>query len=228
MSSTFGDRGVVLVFGLLGPIACFNSGELPPLEAETETEVGSTSDEPAQDSGESTGDEGESTGDEGEPPLGDQCPQYCEVMGDHCEADLAQYPGQAICEAVCSLMDPGDEGDVLGNSAACRTHHAFLAAESADPHCLHAGPTGDTTCGGPCESFCSLARAACPDELSPFLDTDACIAECEGWDPAPKYFATVEAGDTYACRMHHLTLAALDPGTHCGHIGTDSPVCADE
>ena len=61
----------------------------------------------------------------------------------------------------------------------------------------------------------------------PFADADDCIAECEGWDPEPKYFATIEDGDTYACRMHHLTLAAVQPEGHCGHIGTDSPVCHD-
>ena len=171
-------------------------------------------------------DDDESTSD-GAAPAEDLCPEYCGLIGDHCEAELAQYPGGAICEAVCALMDPGDPGDVLGNSVACRAHHAFLAAESADPHCLHAGPAGDTTCGSPCESFCSLAQAACSDGLSPFLDTDGCIAECESWDPQPKYFAAVEASDTYACRMHHLTLAAQQPQVHCSHIGTDSPVCVD-
>ncbi|MEX1366402.1 MAG: hypothetical protein AB1Z98_24975 [Nannocystaceae bacterium] len=220
MSSILGGRrSVFLIFGLLGPVACFNPADERPAEAE---------DDGGSSSGGLTEEGEESTSDDGAPPAQDPCPEYCEIIGDHCGDDLAQYPGQAICEAVCALMDPGEEGDVLGNSAACRAHHAFLAAESADPHCLHGGPTGDTTCGGPCESFCSLARDACPDELSPFLDTDECIAECESWPPQPKYFAGVEAGDSYACRMHHLTLAALQPDVHCGHIGTDSPVCADE
>ncbi|MCA9705706.1 MAG: hypothetical protein KDK70_07655 [Myxococcales bacterium] len=222
MSSMHGGRcGALLALGLLGPIACFTPGQAPPLDAETDTETeaaeGAETEDPTDD--------GESTGEPS--PSQDPCPQYCEVIGDHCEGELAQYPGQAICEATCALMDPGEPGDVLGNSATCRAHHALLAAESPTPHCLHAGPTGDTTCGGPCESFCSLAQQACAGGLSPFADADDCIAECEGWDPEPKYFATIEDGDTYACRMHHLTLAAVQPEGHCGHIGTDSPVCRD-
>lgn len=220
-------HGALLLFGLLGPIACFQPGTAPPLELETDTDAdadasGTTGDPEDDDQGESTGAEEE------EPPAEDPCPQYCELVGDHCDADLVQYPGQVICEATCALMDPGELGDVLGNTASCRLHHALLAAESADPHCLHAGPTGDTTCGSPCESFCSLARDGCSGELSPFTDTDDCIAQCESWNPEPRYFATVEGGDTYACRMHHLTLAALQPEIHCSHIGTDSPVCFDE
>lgn len=219
MSSILGGRrgvALVLVFGLLAPTACFDPDHAQL--AADDIEDASSSGEPMPDDGESTGDDGV--------PAEDPCPEYCQIVGDHCGAELAQYPGQSICEATCALMDPGEPGDVLGNTVACRAHHAFLAAESADPHCLHAGPTGDTTCGGPCESFCSLAQQACSGELSPFLDTDACIAECEGWDPQPRYFAAVPAGDTYACRMHHLTLAAGQPQTHCSHIGTDSPVCS--
>ncbi|MEM9461346.1 MAG: hypothetical protein AAGF11_44690 [Myxococcota bacterium] len=223
MSATRGGQcGILLVFGLLGPLACFDPGSAPPIETETETEGAGTTAEPANDG------DGSSTGDDGnEPPPEDQCPQYCELIDDHCQAELAQYPGQAICEAVCALMDPGDADDVLGNSVGCRTHHALLAAESSDPHCRHAGPTGDSTCGAECESFCSLALATCSGELSPFADADACIAECESWNPEPEYFAAVEDSDTYACRMHHLTLASLQPDIHCSHIATDSPVCFD-
>jgi hypothetical protein len=221
-----GRWGALLVLGLLGPVACFEPGTAPPLDADTDTETDGAETDGAGTTGDPTeGDEDESTGEA--PPQQELCEEYCEVIGDHCDADLAQYPGQAICEAVCALMDPGEEGDVLGNSATCRSNHALLAAEVADPHCRHAGPTGDTTCGGPCESFCSLSAVACPGELSPFPNIDSCIAACEDWNPEPEYFAAVEDSDTYACRMHHLTLAALAPETHCEHIGADSPVCRD-
>lgn len=205
--------GTLLILGLLAPIACFDPGDEPPLEADAES------------TGAAAG-ESSSGGDEPPPPA-DPCPLYCEAIGDHCDPDLAQYVGQAVCEATCALMDPGDPGDVLGNTASCRLHHAVLAAESAEPHCLHAGPTGDTTCGGPCESFCSLALEACSGELSPFAGADACIAACEGWNPEPRYVTTIQTGDSYACRMYHLTLAAVQPEEHCSHIATDSPVCFD-
>lgn len=214
MISTRTRHGTLLILGLLAPIACFDPGDTSPLEPGT----GST----GGDAGESSsGGEGESS------PAVDPCPQYCELIGDHCEPDLAQYSGQVICEATCALMDPGEQGDVLGNTASCRLHHAVLAAESPEPHCLHAGPTGDTTCGGPCESFCSLALEACQGELSPFAGADACIAACESWNPEPRYVTTVQTGDSYACRMYHLTLAAVQPEEHCSHIATDSPVCFD-
>ena len=222
MSATRGgQRGILLIFGLLGPVACFDPNVDLPLEIETDT-TGTTAAPAADDDSESTGDP-----DDGAPPPEDQCPQYCQIIDDHCQAEIAQYSGQAICEAVCALMDPGEADDVLGNTVGCRTHHALLAAESADPHCRHAGPTGDSTCGAECESFCSLALATCPGELSPFIDADDCIDQCEAWDPEPLYFAGVEDSDTYACRMHHLTLASLQPEVHCSHVATESPVCFD-
>ncbi len=213
----------MLALGLLGFSACFDPVD-PPSSAETDA-----TDATGVTRGSGDGDGESSSEGEVEPPSNETlCPQYCDLIGDHCQDEFEQFAGRTICEATCTLMAPGDPGDVLGNSVACRTHHALLAAESAHPHCLHAGPTGDTTCGGPCENFCGLSQRACPDELSPFADVDACIAECESWAPQPAYFATVPDGDTYACRMHHLTLAALQPDVHCGHIGTESPVCRDE
>ncbi len=207
----------------LGLGACFDPVDPPNIDQADAADATAGTEDSGDGDGESSSD-----GEGDEPPsIEELCPNYCELIGDHCQAEFEQFAGRTICEATCVLMAPGEPGDVLGNSVACRTHHALLAAESANPHCLHAGPTGDTTCGGPCENFCGLGQRACPGPLSPFVDVDACIAECEGWDPQPAYFATVPDSDTYACRMHHLTLAALQPDVHCGHIGTESPVCRD-
>lgn len=172
----------------------------------------------------SEGETGQASGD-GEPALVQACEAYCGLIDDHCGDAMPQYSGDLICQSVCERMDLGTEQDALGNTVGCRTHHAFLAARSPDPHCLHAGPTGDGTCGAPCESFCSLALRICADGLSPWADADACISDCQMWPEEPQYRADVEDDDTYACRVQHLTLAALDPSTHCGHIGPDSPVC---
>lgn len=222
----------VTVLGAVWAVGCFNPGEGEEIEAgsEGETEAAAESDDgDDDDDDESEGgddDDGAADNDDGD-ALAEMCEQYCVVMDDHCQGDLIQYPGVAVCESVCGLMNPGNVGDALGNSVTCREHHALLAAEQADPHCMHAGPSGDTTCGGPCESFCSLALAACSDE-GPFVDADACIAECEQWDPEPRYSAIAQDADTFACRMYHLTLASLQPAIHCSHIGTDSPVCRDQ
>ena len=155
------------------------------------------------------------------------CAEYCGLIDDHCEGELAQYAGTALCEATCAQMPLGTPEDTLGNTVGCRTFHALLAAESAEPHCRHAGPTGDGTCGATCESFCTLALSTCTGDLAPYPDADACIAACEGYPTEPAYFADAPDADTFACRMRHLTLAAAQPETHCPHLGEDSPVCVD-
>ena len=234
-----GRRGrAALVVGVLLVVGCFNpdQGE----EAIGESEVDSEAEDPGTDEGDDddddddddTGgdddDDDDATGSSDGVDAEETCAQYCTVMDDHCQDDLRQYPGVAVCESVCGLMNPGSEGDALGNSVACRSHHALLAAEMADPHCMHAGPSGDTTCGSPCESFCSLALAACSDDVRPWADADECIADCEEWNPEPRYSAEAPDADTYACRLHHLTLASLQPEIHCSHLGPDSPVCRDQ
>jgi hypothetical protein len=40
-----------------------------------------------------------------------------------------------------------------------------------------------------------------------------------------KYSTAVVSGDSYACRLYHLTQAAVDPVVHCGHIVEASPTC---
>ena len=175
--------------------------------------------------------EGTSTGDEdGSSSGGDEqaaaCADYCSLITDHCTDAVAQYSGAALCEATCPNIPPGVEGDELGNTVACRTFHAVLAAEDPDFHCPHAGPAGAGTCGADCESFCALAASTCGD-LSPFSGGEDCIAACEAFPAEPPYSADVPDGDSFACRLRHLTLASLQPEIHCAHIGEDSPVCVD-
>ncbi len=154
------------------------------------------------------------------------CADYCSLVTDHCADDLAQYSGSALCESTCLNIPPGADGDELGNTVACRTFHAVLAAEGPDVHCAHAGPAGDGTCGADCESFCSIAASTCGD-LSPFASSEVCVSACEAFPTEPAYFAGVPDGDSFACRLRHLTLASLQPEIHCAHIGPDSPVCVD-
>ena len=124
-------------------------------------------------------------------------------------------------------MPQGDVGDDLGNSVACRTFHSVLAAEDPAGHCLHAGPAGDGTCGADCESFCVLAANTCPGDLSPYPDAESCIEACGAFPLDPPYSADVPDGDSFACRLRHLTLATLQPDIHCSHIAPESPVCFD-
>ncbi|MCR9163093.1 MAG: hypothetical protein ACE37F_33000 [Nannocystaceae bacterium] len=154
------------------------------------------------------------------------CEDYCALITDHCDDVLPQYPGSEICASTCANIPPGAAGDELGNSVACRTFHAILAAEGPADHCPHAGPAGDNICGADCESFCSIAASTC-GELSPFAGTEDCIAQCEAFPADVEYSANTPDGDSYACRLRHLTLASLQPEIHCSHIATDSPVCFD-
>ena len=165
---------------------------------------------------------GQESGDEGE---AQSCAQYCTQVDDHCEADLQQYPGTVECEAVCSVFAAGNVDDTLGNNLACRIYHAGNAAEDPAGHCRHAGPGGDGVCGGNCESFCSLAAELCSGDQSQFASTEECISACNQFPTEPPFNSGVVSGDSFACRLYHLEVAALQPATHCPHIGLVSDVC---
>ena len=156
------------------------------------------------------------------------CADYCGLIDDHCEDELAQYTSDNLCEATCAAMPPGTPGDELGNSVSCRTFHAILAGRTPQTHCQHAGPAGAGTCGANCENFCSLAMNICGGDLAVYASAEECITECDAFLPEPLYAADVPDGDTFACRLRHLTLASAQPEVHCGHIGPVSPVCFDQ
>jgi hypothetical protein len=168
---------------------------------------------------ETTGDD--DAGDEG---VADACSDYCKLVSDHCK-DHPQYAGTLDCERTCLAMPVGESGAMSGNSIACRTSHAILAAEDAALHCPHAGPSGGDLCGGACESFCTLAVVLCTDQHEVWPNVEACAGDCVQFPSDPPYDATVLSGDSYACRLAHLTLAALQPEVHCDHIRPDSPTC---
>jgi hypothetical protein len=54
-----------------------------------------------------------------------------------------------------------------------------------------------------------------------------CMTACNGFPVPDRYTVPVATGDTFACRLYHLTLASVDPVTHCPHIPTASSVCTD-
>lgn len=155
------------------------------------------------------------------------CSEYCTLVDDHCTGSLSQYAGRLECERVCATLPAGSDDDVAGNTVGCRTFHAVSAAEDPQMHCAHAGPAGGGVCGGDCESFCTIAMDACTGELAPWPDFEACTADCGGFARTPAYSSAVMSGDSYACRLYHATLAALQPEPHCSHIGLVSDVCTD-
>jgi hypothetical protein len=164
-------------------------------------------------------------GDTGDPQEG-ECEDYCDLVAEHCAGAVAQYPDRGSCLATCAAMDPGDPEDPTGDTVACRTF-AAAAAELDSSTCPTAGPGGYGRCGTPCEAFCGLAEELCTGDLTAYADSAACLSACAAFVPAPPFDASDTGGDSFECRLYHLTAASVDPNLHCGHIGPVSPTCSD-
>lgn len=153
------------------------------------------------------------------------CMQYCAAMMSTCTGANGQYSSIDSCLGVCATLPPGAPGETAGNSLACRAYHAGMAVNDPETHCVHAGPGGAGVCGSNCEGFCAIAVATCPNEHP---DTPTCLATCGGFAGVEKYDIGDAAGNTFACRLYHLTVAATDEGSalqHCGHTIAASPTC---
>ena len=154
------------------------------------------------------------------------CASYCTTVMANCVGANAQYSSQASCLGACAAFGQGTTGATSGNTLSCRAYHA--GASPADPalHCPHAGPAGDATCGSNCESFCAIAIAKC---AGTFADAAACTSACNGFATnTAHYNSNTTSGNSFACRMYHLSVAATDATTattHCPHITTVSSTC---
>lgn len=150
------------------------------------------------------------------------CATYCASIEASCTGANDQFSSLENCMDTCAAFPVGTSADVSGNTLGCRTYHSGAAVGDPATHCPHAGPFGDGACGTPCESFCTLAVELCPDA---YASLDACNTACAGFTEGD-YSTAATGGDTLACRLYHLTVAATDPTGHCGHVGADSPTCA--
>jgi hypothetical protein len=162
------------------------------------------------------------------------CDAYCTTIMAGCTADNAQYPDNASCLASCAGFPVGTDADMSGNTLGCRSYHAGVADDSATnatAHCHHAGPGGgDGTCGENCDGFCAVAMQVCTGANEQWATADECRVDCTAfmYDMANTFDTTDTSGDSFNCRLYHLTNAARDAmsaGTHCPHIITASPVC---
>jgi hypothetical protein len=109
----------------------------------------------------------------------------------------------------------------------CRSTHATLALSDAATHCPHAGPAGDGVCGTNCESFCALAAATCTGANQQYATLGDCMTACNNFSMNPARYTVLggsPGGNTFACRMFHLTLATVDLA-HCPHIAVNSTTC---
>jgi hypothetical protein len=178
--------------------------------------------------------------DGGRPVLTLDCPTYCTTIMANCTGANAQYQDMNECLGTCSGFPPGAAAtETSGNTLGCRIYHAqnAMVLNDAVTHCPHAGPPGGKvdstgTCGDPCVSFCALEEKICGTDAAPvtgvtnrYTSTAACMTACAGFNKTVQYSPTAPNGDTFACRVNHVTNAGTykqmnDPGmqnTHCGH-----------
>jgi hypothetical protein len=157
---------------------------------------------------------------------GPKCTDYCAEMATNCTGTNAMYPATANCLAVCAVLPPGTLADMGGQETlGCRLYHGGAAAGDPVTHCPHAGPAGESVCGDDCTSFCIIAQGICTGTNAQFPDMATCMSQCAMFPTTPAYNATIASGNSFACRMYHLTAAALNPVTHCPHIVLASAVC---
>lgn len=157
--------------------------------------------------------------------LENACDDYCVLVLRNCTGAVAQYSDLSTCMATCQTMDLGTPGTTDGNNIACRTFWAAISEGDATD-CTRAGPGGDGVCGANCESFCSSTMAICADQANPPYASEAeCLSACQGFSTTERYDAGDVAGNTFACRLYHMTAASADPITHCQHTSVNSSVC---
>jgi hypothetical protein len=150
------------------------------------------------------------------PPTGDPaaCETYCEEVTNICTDANEQFTSKSICLNYCKTwagLPAGEDGAQSGNSAACRTYHAGVAAGGAkSTHCPHAGPTGGDTCGTWCDNYCHLALRNCTGALELYKNDAECRAACA--TIATDGDNDANEGDSIQCRINNLILAQTEPG----------------
>lgn len=162
------------------------------------------------------------------------CEEYCGLVTTHCtevseapRVTNAQYfegadAGMASCMLACAAFPVGVRDERSGNTLGCRTYHAEAAAGDPTVQCPHAGPGGAGRCGNNCDGFCAIAVELCSVT---YADAAPCVLACNNFMDTVRYDTSQAAGNSLACRLYHLTAAALDPTTHCPHITPESSVC---
>lgn len=158
------------------------------------------------------------------------CEGYCSRMATTCSSESDNpFPGtdpKATCLRVCGNWAPGNDksaGDDLACRARVLSSTIELTGAARTAGCRSAGPI-TAACGGECETFCRLNRAACTGTSEQYASEAECITQCKssmppGLDqPIPKSID----GNTIACRAYHTMVglgSPTDRTTHCPHAG---------
>src|SRR4051794_5453627 len=170
------------------------------------------------------------------------CNTYCTHLATDCTVANAQISA-ANCMATCTAFTPGTQADTSGNTLGCRNYHLQnieVRGMSPATHCSHAGPVGGPIAGAtavcgtsPCDDFCATQTKVCGTDAAPvtvggtviahrYPTLAACTAACATFAKTPEASPSVTSGNTFACRIYHLTNAAAQTtatgvNAHCGH-----------
>lgn len=152
------------------------------------------------------------------------CSTYCSTITSACTgATNSQYGSMVTCIASCAHFPVGTAGEQSGDTLQCRAYHANAALVDPATHCVHAGPSGGSVCGTPCQGFCDMAVAECPTQ---YPAAAGCATTCGGMTAGSAFDSSIQSGNTVSCRVYHATAASTDPTTHCPHIAAPSaPPC---
>lgn len=168
------------------------------------------------------------------PPL-ESMQNYCNTIRENCTGSYQQYDAAIFGRDCEKLSKWGLSGwfQSSGLSVGCHLTYAGKAAMNPAQFCDAAGPLS-STCGTPCENFCHAAVSVCygVDIFPPDTTIAQCLVDCQTFlplDQVPYNFsAPALSGDSLACRMHYLDVAAMALGTdaaNCLHVATVSDVC---
>jgi hypothetical protein len=176
------------------------------------------------------------------PPLALDCSTYCTAIDSACTGAVNDQFG-LNCLGTCAAYPLGTQADTSGNTLGCRNYHIqniTVRGQAAATHCPHTGPAGGPiaaatgTCGATaCENFCAMEAKVCGTDAAQvtvagtvitnrYADTAACMTACTGFTKTPEYSPSATMGNTFACRIYHLTNAAAQTTptgveNHCGH-----------
>jgi hypothetical protein len=155
------------------------------------------------------------------------CAYFCSLEMAACSGDVAAYESAAQCNAVCTSLPRGLNGQQAENTVGCRLYHSYNSLLVGPGHCPHTSPGGDGHCGmdqpddtGNCHSYCLLLEKACsPLFLAQYAgDQATCRKECSTRPDATQnhgyQVAKAQTGNTLACRLLHVS-RALSDATEC-------------
>lgn len=144
------------------------------------------------------------------------CIEYCDAMDANCTDQDQQYISRDTCINTCNALEPGERSEPLGNTVSCRLSLAKSASSAPGEFCPSAGALGGGDCGTNCDAWCSLLKAACPDDYGVLPN---CLASCAGIkDSGNRSFQTsYPSAPDLQCRVYHLGAAFDNVEVHCPH-----------